>query len=193
MVTPGGRSAAVAFATSRSSVRVGEESELVEVHRGPLPAREHEVPVQLRGGHHPPHEVVSRGRRSRGHRADSIRAWVVATASEMAGTEPSGGRRSSRSLPKRRTASPPPCCPCRCRGSGSVAWCDDPSLEVDLCGIRLPNPIGLAAGFDKTCRHLGPLGRLGFGFVVGGTITRAPRKGNAKPRIVRSRRSAARS
>jgi dihydroorotate dehydrogenase len=62
----------------------------------------------------------------------------------------------------------------------------DPALEVDLCGIRLRNPIGLAAGFDKTCRHLGPLGRLGFGFVVGGTITRASRKGNAKPRIVRT-------
>jgi dihydroorotate dehydrogenase len=62
---------------------------------------------------------------------------------------------------------------------------DDPSLEVDLCGILLRNPIGLAAGFDKTCRHLGPLGLLGFGFVVGGTITRDPRKGNAKPRIVR--------
>jgi dihydroorotate dehydrogenase len=64
----------------------------------------------------------------------------------------------------------------------------DPSLEVDLCGIRLPNPIGLAAGFDKTCRHLDALGRLGFGFVVGGTITRAPRRGNRKPRIVRSPR-----
>jgi dihydroorotate dehydrogenase len=63
---------------------------------------------------------------------------------------------------------------------------DDPSLEVDLCGVRLRNPIGLAAGFDKTCRHLGSLGRLGFGFVVGGTITRASREGNAKPRIVRA-------
>jgi dihydroorotate dehydrogenase len=63
---------------------------------------------------------------------------------------------------------------------------DDPSLEVDLCGIRLGNPIGLAAGFDKTCRHLGPLGRLGFGYVVGGTITREARKGNTKPRIVRT-------
>jgi dihydroorotate dehydrogenase len=62
----------------------------------------------------------------------------------------------------------------------------DRSLEVDLCGIRLPNPIGLAAGFDKSCRHLDALGRLGFGFVVGGTITRAPRTGNPKPRIVRS-------
>jgi dihydroorotate dehydrogenase len=64
----------------------------------------------------------------------------------------------------------------------------DGSIEVDLCGIRLPNPIGLAAGFDKSCRHLDTLGRLGFGFVVGGTITRAPRAGNPKPRIVRSRR-----
>jgi dihydroorotate dehydrogenase len=62
----------------------------------------------------------------------------------------------------------------------------DPSLEVDLCGVRLRNPIGLAAGFDKTCGHLDALGRLGFGSVVGGTITRAPRSGNPKPRIVRS-------
>jgi dihydroorotate dehydrogenase len=67
----------------------------------------------------------------------------------------------------------------------------DPSLEVDLCGIRLANPIGLAAGFDKSCGHLDALGRLGFGFVVGGTITRAPRSGNAKPRIVRSPRRGA--
>jgi dihydroorotate dehydrogenase len=63
----------------------------------------------------------------------------------------------------------------------------DPSIEVDLCGISLPNPIGLAAGFDKTCRHLDALGRIGFGFVVGGTITRGPRRGNPKPRIVRDR------
>jgi dihydroorotate dehydrogenase len=67
----------------------------------------------------------------------------------------------------------------------------DPAIEVDLCGVRLPNPIGLAAGFDKTCRHLDALGRLGFGFVVGGTITRAPRRGNPKPRIVRSPRRGA--
>ncbi len=64
----------------------------------------------------------------------------------------------------------------------------DPSLEVSLCGIPLSNPIGMAAGFDKTCGHLDALGRLGFGFVVGGTITRAPRAGNAKPRIVRAPR-----
>jgi dihydroorotate dehydrogenase len=64
----------------------------------------------------------------------------------------------------------------------------DPSIEVSLCGIPLANPVGLAAGFDKTCGHLDALGRLGFGFVVGGTITRAPRHGNPRPRIVRSPR-----
>ncbi len=63
---------------------------------------------------------------------------------------------------------------------------DDPSLVADLCGLALRNPIGLAAGFDKTCRHLGPLGDLGFGYVVGGTITRAARAGNETPRIARS-------
>lgn len=71
------------------------------------------------------------------------------------------------------------------RIGGAVA---DTSIEVDLCGVRLSNPIGLAAGFDKTCLHLDALGRLGFGFVVGGTITRAPRHGNPRPRIVRSPR-----
>ena len=63
----------------------------------------------------------------------------------------------------------------------------DPALEVTLAGIRLANPVGLAAGFDKTCAHLDALGRLGFGYAVGGTITRAPRAGNPKPRIVRHR------
>jgi dihydroorotate dehydrogenase len=64
---------------------------------------------------------------------------------------------------------------------------DDPRLGVELAGIPLRNPIGLAAGFDKTCRHLDALGDLGFGYVVGGTITRAPRSGSPEPRIVRYR------
>lgn len=62
---------------------------------------------------------------------------------------------------------------------------EDPALRTSLAGIELTNPVGLAAGFDKSCRHLGALGRLGFGYVIGGTITRDPRSGNAKPRIVR--------
>ncbi|MGZ8630083.1 MAG: dihydroorotate dehydrogenase 2, partial [Actinomycetota bacterium] len=65
---------------------------------------------------------------------------------------------------------------------------DDPVLETDLAGLRLRNPIGLAAGFDKSCRHLGALARLGFGYVVGGTVTRAARAGNPSPRIARSPR-----
>lgn len=63
----------------------------------------------------------------------------------------------------------------------------DPALEVEVAGLRLSNPIGLAAGFDKTGRHLDALGRIGFGYVVAGTFTRSPRSGNAKPRIVRYR------
>src|SRR5712691_9264891 len=62
---------------------------------------------------------------------------------------------------------------------------EDPGLATSFAGIPLLNPIGLAAGFDKTCSHLDTLAALGFGYVVGGTITRAPRTGNAKPRIVR--------
>ena len=67
----------------------------------------------------------------------------------------------------------------------------DRSLELDLCGIRLPNAIGLAAGFDKACHRLEALGRLGFGSVVGGTVTRLARRGNPRPRIVRDRRRGA--
>jgi dihydroorotate dehydrogenase len=61
----------------------------------------------------------------------------------------------------------------------------DPALRTSLAEIELSNPVGLAAGFDKSCRHLDALGRLGFGYVIGGTITRDPRAGNAKPRIAR--------
>ena len=61
----------------------------------------------------------------------------------------------------------------------------DPALATSFAGIALANPIGLAAGFDKTGRRLEPLGRLGFGYVVGGTFTRRARTGNPRPRIVR--------
>ncbi len=63
----------------------------------------------------------------------------------------------------------------------------DPTLRVELAGIELANPVGLAAGFDKTAARLDALGRLRFGYVVGGTFTRRPRSGNARPRIVRYR------
>ena len=62
---------------------------------------------------------------------------------------------------------------------------EDPVLSTAVAGIPLRNPIGLAAGFDKSCAHLGALGALGFGYVVGGTVTREPRTGHPKPRIAR--------
>ncbi len=61
----------------------------------------------------------------------------------------------------------------------------DPALVTDLAGIRLRNAVGLAAGFDKDARMLEGLGRLGFGYLVAGSVSRAPREGYARPRIVR--------
>lgn len=60
-----------------------------------------------------------------------------------------------------------------------------PALRVELAGIDLANPVGLAAGFDKAGTRTGNLGRLGFGYVVCGTFSRRARRGHPKPRIVR--------
>ena len=62
---------------------------------------------------------------------------------------------------------------------------DDPILAVDLCGLRLPNPVGLAAGFDKHARAHGAMLRAGFGFVECGTVTPLPQPGNPRPRVSR--------
>ncbi|SEG19604.1 dihydroorotate oxidase A [Methylobacterium sp. 190mf] len=62
---------------------------------------------------------------------------------------------------------------------------DDPRLAVDLLGRRFPNPVGLAAGFDKGARVPDALLGLGFGFVeVGGVVPR-PQPGNPRPRVFR--------
>jgi dihydroorotate dehydrogenase len=58
-------------------------------------------------------------------------------------------------------------------------------LDTTIAGIKLRNPVGLAAGFDKQCAYLDSLGHLGFGYVVGGTVTFDPRPGNPKPRVRR--------
>ena len=58
-------------------------------------------------------------------------------------------------------------------------------IDTTIAGIKLRNPVGLAAGFDKQCAYLGSLGDLGFGYVVGGTVTFDPRPGNPKPRVRR--------
>lgn len=60
-----------------------------------------------------------------------------------------------------------------------------PALETTVAGVRFPNPIGVAAGFDKDCRLPGILPALGFGFVEVGTVTLRPQRGNPKPRMFR--------
>ena len=69
--------------------------------------------------------------------------------------------------------------------SGLSLRVDAPRLEVEWCGMKLGNPVGLAAGFDKDCRRLPSLAALGFGYVVCGTVTLGARLGNPRPRMVR--------
>ncbi|MGC4057755.1 MAG: quinone-dependent dihydroorotate dehydrogenase [Chitinophagaceae bacterium] len=61
----------------------------------------------------------------------------------------------------------------------------DRSLERELWGIKFPNPVGLAAGFDKDARWINELSCLGFGFVEIGTVTPLAQPGNDKPRLFR--------
>jgi dihydroorotate dehydrogenase len=62
---------------------------------------------------------------------------------------------------------------------------DDPVLETREWGMQFPNPIGLAAGFDKDAEVFMPMLRLGFGFVEVGSITPRPQSGNPRPRVFR--------
>lgn len=61
----------------------------------------------------------------------------------------------------------------------------DERLRTDLAGLRLASPIGLAPGFDKSGDLVPSLVRLGFGYVVVGSITPEPRRGNPTPRLLR--------
>ena len=61
----------------------------------------------------------------------------------------------------------------------------DPKLRVSLAGLDLPNPLGMAAGYDKNGEAPDGLLGLGFGFVEIGTVTPLPQPGNPKPRIFR--------
>ena len=62
-----------------------------------------------------------------------------------------------------------------------------PCLRTTLAGLTLPNPVGLAAGFDKNATALRPLSRAGFGFLEVGAATPRPQPGNPKPRLFRLR------
>lgn len=61
----------------------------------------------------------------------------------------------------------------------------DARLASNVFGLRFPNPVGMAAGFDKGADVPGALLRLGFGFVEIGTVTPAPQPGNPRPRLFR--------
>lgn len=60
-----------------------------------------------------------------------------------------------------------------------------PRLATALAGLTLPNPIGLAAGYDKNAQALAPLMRAGFGFLEVGAATPLPQPGNPRPRLFR--------
>ena len=60
-----------------------------------------------------------------------------------------------------------------------------PRLATTVAGMSLPNPVGLAAGFDKNATALHALAKCGFGFVEVGAITPRPQPGNPKPRLFR--------
>lgn len=60
-----------------------------------------------------------------------------------------------------------------------------PGLEVRIGDLRFPNPVGLAAGFDKDCELYRIVPCFGFGFVECGTVTARPQEGNPRPRLFR--------
>ena len=61
----------------------------------------------------------------------------------------------------------------------------DHKLKKEVFGIRFPNPVGLAAGFDKDAKMLDELAAFGFGFIEIGTLTPKPQQGNPTPRLFR--------
>jgi dihydroorotate dehydrogenase len=59
------------------------------------------------------------------------------------------------------------------------------SLERNVMGLTFPNPVGLAAGFDKDGRYFEDIQHIGFGFIEIGTVTPKPQDGNPQPRLFR--------
>lgn len=67
----------------------------------------------------------------------------------------------------------------------SIYRVKNPSLSRKVAGITFPNPVGLAAGFDKDALAFEELSALGFGFIEIGTVTPKPQPGNPQPRLFR--------
>ena len=69
--------------------------------------------------------------------------------------------------------------------TGSAPASADPKLEVEAFGLKFPNPVGLAAGFDKDAEVPDAILGLGFGFAEVGTVTPLAQPGNPRPRMFR--------
>lgn len=65
----------------------------------------------------------------------------------------------------------------------------DPGLARTVCGLQFPNPLGIAAGFDKNGTYIAALSILGFGHIEVGSVTPRPQTGNPQPRLFRLKRS----
>src|SRR5581483_11892659 len=70
-------------------------------------------------------------------------------------------------------------------GAASLLAVAAPRLPTRVMGLDFPNPVGLAAGLDKSGEHVDALGRLGFGFLEIGAVTLRPQPGNPRPRLFR--------
>jgi dihydroorotate dehydrogenase len=73
----------------------------------------------------------------------------------------------------------------------SIYKVENPKLERELFGLKFPNPVGLAAGFDKDAKLYKELSNFGFGFIEIGTVTPKPQPGNEKPRLFRLKEDSA--
>lgn len=70
-------------------------------------------------------------------------------------------------------------------GFGPRHTSEHPNLRTEIAGLSLPNPVGLAAGFDKDAEVPDAMLRAGFGFVECGSVTPRPQAGNPRPRLFR--------
>jgi dihydroorotate dehydrogenase len=73
----------------------------------------------------------------------------------------------------------------RALGAGAGIAQAPPGSGIELLGLRFANPVGLAAGFDKSGLYVDRVARLGFGFIEVGTVTPRPQPGNPPPNLFR--------
>lgn len=73
----------------------------------------------------------------------------------------------------------------------SIYKVENPKLERELFGLKFPNSVGIAAGFDKDAKLYKELSNFGFGFIEIGTVTPKPQAGNEKPRLFRLKEDSA--